>query len=278
MNLKIERIGPLHGNKVIWRYMSLEKFIDLVLNRSIFFANATKMEDRFEMEIPLFSLEEKKKYYLSRGMDLKKVISVLDKEGLLAKKFKENTYVNCWSRNNAESYALWKIYLGGSPNGVAIKSTVSKLTQCLEMVDSRQMIESDFSKIESSIIEIDALSQEFEIDTIKIGEVNYQNHIEIKDLAKSTLAVTKKEFYEYEKEVRVFATSKNQYLDPSSEEYRLGITSGFAVPIDLEKLIDTIVLSPYSSPWFKENLKRLINILNPSLSGKILDSEIGINR
>lgn len=271
MTLKIERIGPLHGNTVIWRYMSLEKFIDLVLNRSIFFANATKLEDRFEMEIPLFSLEEKKKYYLSRGMDSKKVISVLDKEVLLAKKFKENTYVNCWSRNNAESYALWKIYLGGSPNGVAIKSTVSKLTQCLENLDSRQMNELDFLRIG-----MEGFGQEFDVDTIKIGEVKYQNQIDLKELDKSTLAVTKKAFYDYEKEIRVFATSKNQYLDSSTEEYQLGITTGFAIPIYLEKLIDSIVLSPYSTLWFKENLKKLINHLNPNLSEKIIDSEIEI--
>lgn len=275
--MKIEKIGSLHGNRVIWRYMSLEKFIDLLLNRSIFFSNANKMEDRFEMEIPLFSLEEKKKYYLGRGMDSKKVISVLDKEVLLAKKFKENTYVNCWSRNDAESYALWKIYLGGSPNGVAIKSTVSKLIQCLQNVDSREMNELDFSKIDSSKSVIEALSQELEIDTIKIGEVKYQNQIDLKDLDKSTLAVTKKAFYDYEKEIRVFATSKNQYLNPSTEEYQLGITAGFAIPIDLEKLIDSIVLSPYSTLWFKENLKKLINHLNPNLSAKIIDSEIGIN-
>lgn len=275
--MKVEKIGSLHGNKVIWRYMSLEKFIDLILNRSIFFSNASRMEDRFEMEIPLFSLEQKKNYYLSRGMDSIKANSVLDKEILIAKKFKENTYVNCWSRNDAESYALWKIYLGGSPNGVAIRSTVSKLIQCLQNVDSRQMKGLDFSTIDFSKIDFKSINQEFEIDTIKIGEVKYQNQIDIKNLTKSTLAMTKKEFYDYEKEIRVFATSKNQYLDISVEEYQLGITTGFAIPVDLEKLIDSIVLSPYSTLWFKENLKKLINVLNPSLSNIILDSEIGIN-
>ncbi|MGY6744925.1 MAG: hypothetical protein ACXIUQ_19490 [Cecembia sp.] len=270
--MEIEKIGSLHGNKVIWRYMSLEKFIDLILNKSIFFANTSRMEDRFEMEIPLFSLEEKKKYYLSRGMDSNKVTSVLDKEVLIAKKFKENTYVNCWSRNDAESYALWKIYLGGSSNGVAIKSTVSKLTHSLGKIDYSNFPGFDFSKSDFELV-----NQEFEIDTLKIGEVKYQNQIDLKNLNKSTLAITKKEFYDYEKEIRVFATSKNQYLDPSTEEYRKGIINGFSIPIDLDKLVDCIVLSPYSTPWFKENLKNLINTLNKSLSEKIIDSEIGIN-
>lgn len=65
--MKIEKLGSLHGNNIIWRYMSLEKFIDLILNRSIYFANARKMEDKFEMEIPINSLDERRRDYLERG-------------------------------------------------------------------------------------------------------------------------------------------------------------------------------------------------------------------
>ncbi|GAB2612059.1 hypothetical protein [Belliella aquatica] len=270
--MKVEKTGSLHGNQVIWRYMSLEKFIDLVLHRSLFFANAIKMEDKFEMEIPLMSIDKRKKYYLATGLPIHKITSTLEKEISIARKFKENTYVSCWSLNTAESYALWKIYLGGSPNGVAIKSTVSKLIQCIESVDGVPELNEDFSMID--FIEKSPL---YDIDFFKIGEVKYKNYIDAESLTKTNLAITKKEFYEYEKEIRVFATSNNQKRNPSTEEYKQGLSSGFSIPVEIEKLIDKIVLSPYSQLWFKDNFKILIERLNKSLLDKIVDSEIGIN-
>lgn len=267
--MKIEKIGSIHGNNKIWRYMSLEKFIDLLLSRSLFFANANKMEDKFEMAVPIFPKSESKAISdRGSGMIFKRELS--QKEIELANKFKENTYISCWSLNDAESYALWKIYLGGSSNGVAIKSTVSKLIHCLESVSHTST--SDYSKLD-----FEAKNPFFEIDTFKIGIVEYKNHIEPKNLNKTNLAITKKQFYDYEKELRVFGTSKNQFLSPVSEEYQKGLSNGFSIPIEIELLIDEIVLSPYSTAWFKENLIKLIGILNSDLSSKILDSEIGIN-
>jgi len=266
--MEIEKLGPLHGNKIIWRYMSLEKFLDLILNRCVYFANARKMEDRFEMEIPIKSLDERKEHYLQRGQDSKKAKSTIEKEVLIAKRFKENTYVSCWSMHKAESYALWKIYLGGSVNGVAIKSTVAKLISCLEKIDSN-------AKSSSKIIENN--SPLLDIDRLKIGEVSYKNHIELAGFEKSKLAITKKEFYEYEKEVRVFGTSNNQYLVDAPDEYNLAIYNGFHFSIDIDELIDSIIISPYSPPWFKKNLRVLIKRLNKRLIDKMVDSEILLN-
>jgi len=252
--------------------MSLEKFLDLILNRSIYFANARKMEDRFEMEIPIKSLDERKADYLERGQTLNKIHSAMEKEVSVAKRFKENTYVNCWSLHNAESYALWKIYLGGSINGVAIKSTVSKLVHCLETIDKKAEL---ISEINSAPFEMNIPL--LEIDGLKIGEVAYKNHIERSSFTKTNLAITKKEYYEYEKEIRVFGTSNNQYEFDDPDKYNLAIYNGFHLSINIDEMIDSIVISPYSPPWFKENLRVLIKKLNEALIDKIVDSEIMLN-
>ena len=217
-------------------------------------------------------MDERKADYLRGGQDLNKAKSIIEKEVLIAKRFKENTYVSCWSLNNAESYALWKIYLGGSINGVAIKSTVSKLIHCLEKIDSGSKVN---SKINSRIIENS--SPLVEIDRLQIGEVSYKNHIELAGFEKSRLAITKKEYYEYEKEIRIFGTSNNQYLFDAHDEYNLAIQNGFHVSIDIDELIDNIIISPYSPAWFKENLRVLIGKLNKRLLDKLVDSEILLN-
>ncbi len=49
---------------------------------------------------------------------------------------KELVLINCWSINPHESYALWKIYLGGEKNGVAVRSTISMRISANPISDS----------------------------------------------------------------------------------------------------------------------------------------------
>jgi hypothetical protein len=270
--MKITRIDKLHGNNVIWRYMSFEKFIDLILHNHLYFSNAKNMEDRFEMEIPAISLDNQKKFYISRGLPENKAKKSVEKEIHLARIFKENTYINCWSLDASESYALWKIYLGGSPNGVAIKTTVSKLESNLKSRTKTIQLD-NFDDIN-----FDLNSALFEIDEFNLAEVKYKNFLKIEDLNKYNIAITKRKYYKYEKEVRVFGTSNNQHKDPNLEEYKLGIENGISINIDSNNLIDKIVLSPFSTSWFRENIKLLVKKIDEKLLEKIIDSEILINR
>ena len=68
----VKRIKKLDGNFVIWRYMSFEKFLNLCITSSLYFSNASKLEDKYEIEIPLKSLEIKKNSLLNLGKSIEK--------------------------------------------------------------------------------------------------------------------------------------------------------------------------------------------------------------
>lgn len=135
------------------------------------------------------------------------------------------TYCTCWHENDCENYAMWKIYLGNNPEGIAIKSTIGQLKH--------------------------ALAKEKEHD-IFIGRANYcTTGVSLFDntLNEHNVVLRKRKEYDYEKEIRVFFSveSVNPYtiLD---------------VNIDLKCLIDEIWISPFW-PWGKECVERFLSRL-----------------
>lgn len=241
--------NQLHGNLIIWKYMSVEKFISMLSNNSLYFSNASFLEDKFEISIPNTYKEYKKANLLEGGLDDSRIDITFQNEEKIAKSLKENTYLNCWSLNEAESYALWKIYLSGSNNGIAIKSTISKLIKSIENKNSFNL---DF-------------------DSINLGKVNYG---EISELNKTNVILTKRAFYDYEREIRLFIRTNNEFQDMSTGEYIENIYQGFSLPIDVEVLIDSIVLSPFAPKWFNTLVPEIIEKFESNLVNKIDDSQI----
>ena len=111
--------------------MPLDKFIDMILSETLFFTNAGKMTDKYEGVVPRKTLRSKKKQLLSKGHHPSDVDIDISHYNYSFSSLRDLTLINCWSINPAESYALWKIYLGGSKSGVAIKSNVSNLRKSI---------------------------------------------------------------------------------------------------------------------------------------------------
>ena len=105
-----------------------------------------------------------------RGRDLEEELAVFHWE---TNPMKELVLTNCWSINQYESYALWKIYLGGEKNGVALKSTVSSLKKSILLGD-------------------DSYPEEF-----FIGKVKYRTHLKQDELSRLSVITTKKPFYDF---------------------------------------------------------------------------------
>ncbi|MGY6743539.1 MAG: hypothetical protein ACXIUQ_12450 [Cecembia sp.] len=260
--MEIERLNNIHGNTVIWRYMSFEKFLDVCISQTLFFSNASTMEDKYEVQIPPKSIMLLEKDLISKGKSKEEVELLIKKNLNITKALKRSTYINCWSLNKAESYALWKIFLGGVSNGIAIKSTISKFEQSLQFKNFKNLFPLENWKKKASGIEFEKL---------KIGKVEYKEFLELIEISKTRTILTKREFYEYENEIRAFLISKDQYnLDDNS----LYESAGVSIPIDIDTLINEIVISPFSPNWFRLLIESTVNKLLPSLKSKIRNSEI----
>ena len=97
----------------VWRYMSFEKFVNMLATGSLFFSRADKYDDKFEGYIPELIM----RYYESAGIRI-------DPE------LRQYIMCNCWHHGDEESMAMWDKYHLHN-NGIAIKTTMVNLKKSL---------------------------------------------------------------------------------------------------------------------------------------------------
>lgn len=163
---------------IIWKYLDLSKFLDLLLSNRMFMARSDKFEDQFEGTFSEPTYEEIKKLLADNP------------EYLDAYKSKrKNIVISSWHANWYESYAMWQVFTKNN-EGLAIQSTIGSLKKAM----------------------IEPRADQF------IGEVNYidykKEHIPFDDDFFPFLF--KRKSFQYEHEVRVITDVT--HLDMSVNE------------------------------------------------------------
>ena len=101
-------------NATLWRYMSFEKFANILATESLFFSRADKYDDKFEGYIPEAIIVS----YESAGIRID------------PNSFRPYVMCNCWHHGDEESMGMWdKYHLRNS--GIAIKTTLRNLRNSL---------------------------------------------------------------------------------------------------------------------------------------------------
>ena len=107
---------------IVWRYMSLRRFEELVESNKLIFTALDKFDDRYEgHNTRVGNLLTNVKLGSAARVDL------YDKA---FQTMRESSYVNCWTQGPAENAAFWEIY-GKGGTAVAIRSTYDKLRNVL---------------------------------------------------------------------------------------------------------------------------------------------------
>ena len=157
---------PEDPNTVVWKYLDLSKFLDLLMSEKLFMSRSDKFEDQYEGTFSEPTFEEIKKLSI-------------DKPDFLNyyKTHREKVAISSWHINEYESFAMWQIFTQNS-EGLAIQSTIGRLQKSL-------IPEINFKQY--------------------IGEVNYidykKEHIPFDDLFFPFLF--KRKSFQYEGEVRI---------------------------------------------------------------------------
>lgn len=213
----------------LWRYMNFTRLVSLLNGSSLYFSRAIHLDDPFEGSSSRIN-------YVTRTQSVltNKLFSPDQKIQILeswtdAKKFvAQNTYVNCWHENQAESEAMWRLY--GKDEGVAIRTTFKDLS-------------------ESFICE----------SPIHIGQVKYIDYNTDQIPLENALLPLfhKRLIFEHEREVRAIS------LDPEIENMgqdnvETNLNPGKSFEIDISTLANEIVVSPYSKDWFKVLVKDIV--------------------
>jgi hypothetical protein len=159
---------PEATDTIVWKYLDLSKFLDLLLSQKLFMSRSDKFEDQYEGTFSEPTFEEIKK--LSENNP-----EFLD----YYKSKREKVVVSSWHINEYESFAMWQIFTQNS-EGLAIQSTVERLQNALKL-------ETNFKQY--------------------IGEVNYidykKEHIPFDDSFFPFLF--KRKSFQYEREVRIIS-------------------------------------------------------------------------
>ena len=157
---------PKDPNTIIWKYLDLSKFLDLLTSEKLFMSRSDKFEDQYEGTFSEPTFEEIKKLSIDNPDFLN-----------YYKTHREKVAISSWHINEYESFAMWQIFTQNS-EGLAIQSTIGRLQESL-------VLETNFKQY--------------------IGEVNYidykKEHIPFDDMFFPFLF--KRKSFQYEGEVRL---------------------------------------------------------------------------
>ncbi len=159
---------PENPDTIIWKYLDLSKFVDLLLYKKLFMSRSDKFEDQYEGTFSEPTYEEIKKLAINNP-------NFLD----YYKTHRKNVVISSWHINEYESFAMWQIFTQKN-EGLAIQSTLGKLQNALKT-------ESEFEQY--------------------IGEVNYIDYKKEYIPFDNTFFpfLFKRKSFQYEREVRVIS-------------------------------------------------------------------------
>src|ERR1022692_4031575 len=119
------------GDTKVWRYMNFSRFIWLLQKKQLWLSRADHLGDPWEISLAGDQL----KHVISRHPIVPlgegrrpKPENAMQRSERINKLWRQRTFVSCWNASDHESHALWRIYCG-SPDGVAIQTTFSRLRQ-----------------------------------------------------------------------------------------------------------------------------------------------------
>ncbi|MGF6769473.1 hypothetical protein P3T18_001943 [Paraburkholderia sp. GAS199] len=204
---------------VMWRYLDMAKFLDLLENRALFFCRADKFEDKFEGAFTASA-----KHAIEEAFQK-------ESTGLTFDEFKERlrkrVFVNCWRGSGDDSMAMWSLY-GRSTAAVAVTTTVSQLRTSLKIPFPYQS---------------------------EIKQVRYVKHWRDPALQYEPYAnvfTYKVKAYEYEEEVRVLIDRYEENIEDSD------LPPGMSIPVVLADLIRSIVIHPEAQGWFESLIRNIV--------------------
>jgi hypothetical protein len=167
---------PEDPDTIVWKYLDLSKFLDLLLSQKLFMSRSDKFEDQYEGTFSEPTFEEIKKLAVNNPEFLN-----------YYKTHREKVAISSWHINEYESFAMWQIFTQNS-EGLAIQSTIGRLQKALEPEKNLKQY---------------------------IGQVNYidykKEYIPFDDLFFPFLF--KRKSFQYEREVRVISDTSDTKIN-----------------------------------------------------------------
>jgi hypothetical protein len=247
-----DQLEPENQDAVIWRFLTLSKFRDLIETSELYFCRADLLGDEREGLPP-------EEYLATFGLhpfdvnDRRELINHIGSDA----QFREGFYVSCWYMFQEETCQMWKEY---GTEGVAITSQYKLLKSALNAMSDRAYI----------------------------GQVRYApQHLMGKTANIFRYITTKRSKYAHEREVRAFLwipdphAGINRHIDGENRVHPVPLTppppnvlKGERRKVNLQVLVTSIVVSPWASPTILDEVTQSVR----DKGYKILVQQSGLSR
>lgn len=199
-------MGSLSDDTPIARYFGAKKLIRIINSQEIWFSDIGEFSDKRERKIP-------EEFFYGWSVDSKNGFTRINN----GKNKVIKSYVSCWTKFDAENYALWKIYDKNS-NGACLVTTVGKLKTAINREDLI-MCKVDYINCNKK--------QRIDLPWVFYNENSSFNCMRVIEKYKIMP-------YKYENEIRsiIYSTSKEK---------------GISIKVDLKSIIDEAYISPFSN-------------------------------
>lgn len=232
----------LNEDQKLWRYMSLDKLIDILHKKRLYFSAVGNYTfDPHEGLLPktlrqeFARLFEKNLTSPNENIDFEKMIS------LLLSAFT----VNCWHQNDGESEAMWKLY-SDLNKGVAIQTTVKSLSNSITSELSDKILFSDVHYVD---LHNNA--------NINLGFTSFK-----------LIPVFKRLAFQHEREARLIYSHP---IEKGMEKFHN--KSPATIEINPLLLIEKIYISPYAEEPFPSSVECILKMFGIS-DEKIVRSDL----
>ncbi len=233
-------VWPQDKDIKIWRYLSLTKFISLLLTRGLFFSRGNLLGDPFEGSLTVVNIATRGYILKNKDTDerlvkwrnlntdqLKRMFEV--DENINRQSLRE-CFVNCWHMNEHESAAMWRLY-SQSDESVCIQSRFSTLAENLP-------------------------------GYVNVGIVRYIDYerdvISTDNLFNAVLC--KRKSFEHERELRAIAWERLSG-ELGGEEIRNNMTeAGLSVAVDLDNILEGIYINPTANNLFADVVGQIVDL------------------
>ena len=264
---KVCASGQLPDCTRMWRYLSLDKLIDLLDTGELFFAPLASFikSDPYEGYLPAVAMEAHAGIFGSTIRNFESTLAQLESmsgatqretspEGLANLRWKLNDLktaparffqainqsitINCWHASECESEAMWRLY-GDNGKAVAIETDFNALKRSME---SRQT---------EHLVHIHPVKYlDFFDATLKPAHCVVEGHL---------TPLLKRVAYKHECEVRAF-------IGRPLPDVRKGLDMAYWKPspvrlaVDVTRLVMRVHISPYTSQPFESSVIRICKL------------------
>ena len=265
----------LSEDTTLWRYMSLDKLVDLLATAELHFTPLASFakSDPCEGYLPAVAMEADASIFRPKVNDAEEARRLVEEHrkhigqelteeerALVGKSIADlkeapRLYhvaiakaiaVNCWHINNGESEAMWRLY-GDSGKGVAVETTLGALKESITARDSAYRV---------FIYPVKYL--DFFDDTLKPAACVVEGQ---------RAPLLKRRSYEHEREVRAFLMRVPESAR-AAENLETWKPVPVRIPIDVNRLVKAVHVSPYPAEPFASSVKSICEKFE--LSGKIV--------